>query len=138
MQKPSAIKNPRILLTYIPRDTGRVRGTVRVGGWAGFDLEVDMQIEMFTPEQTGATIAHTELVEVAADSFGTGSAYRIADLDEKLWWREVSGGKRYAREDSECPVAIAILSESGRVEGYAREWRVDGCLAAEIVSEQAL
>lgn len=126
MSRPAKLQNTRHLLTYIPRDRMRLRARVLIGGWSGHFEEVDVQLELFTPEQTGAATPRTEIVEVAVDSFGTGPAYRLADLEPSLW---------VGADESRWPVPVAYLSDTGRNPAYPREWRTDGALAAEVLHE---
>ena len=138
MTKPAAKQNPRVLLTYIPRDASSVREKRLIGGWQGDFVEVDVQLELFSREETGANTPRTELVEIAVDGFGTGPAYRIEDLDPALWFITAPGKKRVAREDEDCPKPIAYLSDTGANPAYPREWRCDDSLAAEIIGESAV
>lgn len=138
MTKPAAKQNPRVLLTYIPRDASSIREKRLIGGWQGDFVEVDVQLELFSREETGANTPRTELVEIAADSFGTGPAYRIADLDPALWFITAPGMKRVAREDEDCPVPIAYLSDTGANPAYPREWRCESAQAFEIIAEVAV
>ncbi len=130
MSKPAALKNTRHLLTYIPRDESRIQERRLIGGWSGHFEIVDVQLEMFSDSETGADCARTELVEVAVDSFGTGPAYRIADLAPELWVKGIP--------DCDLPRPVAYLSDTGHNPAYPREWRTDESIAREVVAELAV
>lgn len=121
-------QNARVLLTYIPRDASSIREKRLIGGWQGDFVEVDVQLELFSREETGATVARTEMVEIAGDMFGTGPAYRLADLAPALWAKGIA--------DEDLPRPVAYLHDTGKNPAYPREWRAEGiCIAAEVVSE---
>ena len=129
--KPAAkLKNTRHEITYIPRDASSIREKRLIGGWQGEFVEVDVQLELFSPEETGATIPRTEIVEVAVDSFGTGPAYRLADLDPALWRKGIA--------DEDLPRPVAYLSDTGANPAYPREWYCEGVLAARVVAESVV
>lgn len=129
MTNTAAKQNPRVLLTYIPRDKSSIREVRLIGGWQGEFVEVDVQLELFSREETGAALPRTELVEIAADSSGIGPAYRLADLDPALW--------RPGIADEDRPRPIAYLSETGEDPAYPREWSCEDAQALEVIAEAA-